>query len=58
MEKDKLLKVSEVASRLQVHPAMVGQYLRNGILPGVRIGNGRGQWRVSETDLANYLRKG
>jgi len=57
MNEDKLLKVAEVAEKLRVHPAMVGHYLRDGTIPGVRIGNGRGQWRVKESDLENYLRK-
>jgi excisionase family DNA binding protein len=52
-EGERLLLVREVAERLRVHPRTVTVWLRGGTLPGIRLA---GQWRVSEKDLAEFLK--
>ncbi len=51
----KFLTAQQVADRLQVTPATVKRWLREGQLPGVMLGD-RAGWRVAEADLDAYLR--
>jgi len=46
------LTVEQVAERLQVSAQTVWRMLRTNELTGVKL---RGQWRVTEADLAAYL---
>ncbi len=51
----KFLTAQQVADRLQVTPATVKRWLREGQLPGVMLGD-RAGWRVAEDDLDAFLR--
>lgn len=46
------LRVSEVAETLQLNPQTVSRWLRQGKLPGRKVGS---EWRVSRKDLEDYL---
>jgi len=46
----KLLKVSEVATRLAVTPATVRNYIRDGHLRATRVAKGK-TWRIAEDEL-------
>ena len=48
---EKMLKVTEVAERARVDPETVRRWLRGGALRGVRIGPGRGSYRVRSRRL-------
>lgn len=50
-----MMRVSEVAKRLQVSKSMVYALVDNGKLVAHRVGLGRGTIRISETDLNDYL---
>ncbi len=49
---DRYLTPKEVAEQLQVHPVTVRVFLRNGILPGKKVGD---LWRVSQMALDAYI---
>ena len=48
----RILTTEQVAEKLQVKPLTVCKYLRNGLIPGKRIGR---EWRIVETDLENFI---
>jgi len=50
----RLLRVSEVAERLQLAKPTVYRLVRSGALPGVRVG---GSVRVDPVELARFLRE-
>lgn len=50
-----LLTPEEVAERLAVSPKIVRQWLRDGKLPGIRLGR---LWRVNPDALEKVLREG
>ncbi len=52
MSEGPLLTIRQVAERLNISAPTVGQLLRVGLLPGVRIGR---VWRVPRDDLARFL---
>jgi excisionase family DNA binding protein len=54
MMTEKLLSPDSVAKLLDVSPATVRIWLRNGTLKGLKVGAGR-LWRVSETDIEEFL---
>ena len=47
-----LLRVDEIAALLHVSPGTVYRLLRDGELPGVRVG---GQWRFRREDCEGWL---
>ena len=47
-----LLTCEEAAAYLRVHPRTVYRLLRDGGMPGVRVGR---QWRIRRSDLDAYL---
>lgn len=49
----RLLKPEEVADRLAISPKMVRAWLREGKLPGIRLGR---LWRVDPEALERFLR--
>jgi len=53
---DELLTVDQAAERLQMHPDTVRRLLREGQLPGRKIG--ARQWRVSASALKAYVEGG
>ena len=50
----RFLTLADVAEVLSTSVAQVYAMVRRGELPAIKIG-GRGQWRVSEADLENYI---
>jgi excisionase family DNA binding protein len=48
-----LLKLTEVAQRLDISEKTARRYVKRGVLPSVFVGNA---YRVSEEDVAEYLR--
>jgi excisionase family DNA binding protein len=55
-----MLKVSEVAARLQMHQETVRSWLRDGKLRGVRLGGERADrlgWRIPESEVERVLRR-
>ena len=50
---DRYQTVQEVADRLEVAEATVRQWIKSGALRAIDIGKG---WRISDTDLAQFLR--
>ena len=50
---DELLTVEEAAGRLKMHPVTVRRLLRDGQLPGRKIG--ARQWRISADVLKAYV---
>ena len=50
---DACLTPEEVAARLKVLPKTVRKWLREGQLPGVKVGR---QWRVAESTLDRLIR--
>lgn len=53
MPQDRYQTVQEVADRLEVAEATVRQWIKSGALRAIYIGKG---WRVSDTDLAQFLK--
>ena len=47
-----LLTCEEAAAYLRVHPRTVGRLLKEGKLPGVKVGR---QWRLRKADLDAHL---
>ncbi len=58
MNDDPLLKVSQVAERLQIHPATVRAWLKNGRLKGVYMGSDKVGWRILESELQRVGQEG
>ena len=52
----RFLTLSDVAELLNVAPAQVYTLVRTGELPAIKIG-ARGQWRVEDKALENYIAK-
>jgi excisionase family DNA binding protein len=52
----RFLKLSDVAEILNTSSNQVYALVRNGDLPAIKIG-GRGQWRVEETVLEQYIER-
>jgi len=50
-----LLTCEEAASHLRLHVRTVGRLLKQGTLPGVKVGR---QWRLRRADLDAYLAGG
>ena len=50
-----LLTCEEAATHLRLHPRTVGRLLKQGTLPGVKVGR---QWRLRRADLDAYLAGG
>jgi excisionase family DNA binding protein len=53
---DELLTVEEAAGRLKMHPVTVRRLLREGNLPGRKVG--ARQWRVSAAALREFIETG
>lgn len=50
--KSRLLKPEEAAWRLGISPTTIKKWLRNGKLPGVKVGI---LWRIDESDLEKFI---
>jgi len=55
-ETDRYLTVPEVAEKLRLNPETVRRMLRDGRLSGFRLGADAAGWRISERDLAAFIR--
>jgi excisionase family DNA binding protein len=53
---DEWLTVEEAASRLKMHPVTIRRLLREGALPGRKLG--ARQWRISAAALKAYFEGG
>jgi excisionase family DNA binding protein len=53
---EKFLTPDTVAKMLEVSPATVRIWLRNGTLKGLKVGAGK-LWRISEEDIQDFLYK-
>ncbi len=51
---DKLLTPEEVAEKLKISVYTVKNYLRKGIIKGIKVGD---LWRVRERDLEEFIQK-
>jgi excisionase family DNA binding protein len=49
-----MLTVPQVSTYLQVHPATVRKWLREGVLRGVNLG-GKGGWRIRRDELERFI---
>jgi len=49
-----LLRVEQVAERLNTSEYTVRRFLQSGAMVGYKI---KGEWRISEADLAEFLRQ-
>lgn len=56
MAQRRFLQLSDVAEILNISAAQTYALVRNGDLPAVKIG-GRGQWRVEQTQLEEYIER-
>ena len=54
MNKNKFLKVNEVAEIARVHPETVRRWLLSGKLQGVKMGR---NWLINILEIPSYLRK-
>lgn len=52
----RFLTLADVAEVLNISAAQTYALVRNGELPAVKIG-GRGQWRVEESKLEEYIKR-
>ena len=52
----RFLLMSDVAEELNVSLSQVYHMVRNGELPGIKIG-GRGQWRIERSKLEEYIER-
>lgn len=52
-KESRLLKTKDVARRLGVSPRTVAGWIRDGILPAVKMNNH--SWRVREDDLEEFI---
>lgn len=50
---DRLLTVEDIAERLALTPRVVRAWLRDGKIPGIKLGR---EWRISEKRLDEYIR--
>lgn len=56
MAPPRFLTLADVAETLNTTSAQVYALVRSGELPAIKIG-GRGQWRVENTELENYIQR-
>ncbi|QCX47507.1 DNA-binding protein [Arcanobacterium haemolyticum] len=57
MGMQKFLTIADVAESLCVSAGQVRTLIKNGEIPAIQVG-GRGQWRISETALDDYIQSG
>lgn len=50
-----LLTPEEVAEQMKLHPVTVRRMLRDGELPGIKIG--KRQWRIPESALQQFIQR-
>ncbi len=55
-ERDVLITPEEAAQQLAVAANTVRSWLREGVLPGIKIGKGR-VWRIRQRELDNFINR-
>ncbi|MDP9806701.1 excisionase family DNA binding protein [Trueperella bonasi] len=53
----RFLTIADVAEYLNVSAGQVRTLIKNGELPAIQVG-GRGQWRIEDVKLAEYVERG
>ncbi len=53
----RFLTIADVAEYLNVSAGQVRTLIKNGELPAIPVG-GRGQWRIEDSQLADYVERG
>jgi excisionase family DNA binding protein len=53
-EENEILTVSQVSKLLKLHPRTIYKLVRNGIIPGRRVGK---KWRFLRAEIMNFLVK-
>ncbi len=53
----KFLTIADVADYLSVSAGQVRTLIKNGEIPAIQVG-GRGQWRIEESKLEEYIQHG
>jgi len=53
MKKENLLTVNQVAERLQLKPATIHKYIRDGKINAIKLGGK--VYRISEEDLMKFI---
>lgn len=53
----KFLTIADVADYLSVSAGQVRTLIKNGEIPAIQVG-GRGQWRIEEQKLDEYIQRG
>ncbi len=56
MEGERMYTVAQVATRLQIHPQTVREWLRIGKLKGARLGGTKAGWRVPASEVERMER--
>jgi excisionase family DNA binding protein len=55
---EQVFTIEEAADRLRCKPATVRRLIHHGRLRGHKIFGGKGQWRISESDLMEFIKHG
>lgn len=53
----RFLTIADVAEYLNVSAGQVRTLIKNGEIPAIQVG-GRGQWRIEDAKLAEYVERG
>jgi excisionase family DNA binding protein len=53
-EENEILTVSQVSKLLKLHPRTIYKLVRNGMIPGRRVGK---KWRFLREEIMNFLVK-
>ena len=56
MAAERFLQLADVAEVLNISASQTYALVRSGELPAIKIG-GRGQWRVEESELEDYIQR-
>ena len=57
VEDERYMTVETVARRLAISEETIRRWLRSGRLRGIRLGERRAGWRISERDLDDFIRE-
>lgn len=57
MEDERMYRVADVAERLDVHQQTVREWLRLGVLDGVRLGGTKAGWRIPSSAVDAFLER-
>jgi excisionase family DNA binding protein len=57
MEGERMYRVAEVAERLDVHPQTIREWLREGVLDGIRLGGTKAGWRIPAGSVDAFIER-